>query len=501
MRHYIILFFSVFALFYSCSKPVDDSFPTPQIKAGIAKLSGKLKSQEKDLELTLVFVNPVTADVSRLNTIVSEDESFAFEVPVECNVIGYILPYGIAVLLIPDEEVTLELTYDSPSEKVKVDKNSSGLNTKDMLNLSDWEMHSRFHTPNSKSMYGSIYALNHDDFVKTSILMMEARIKYALSGSTLTKKGERFISNEFKLIYLGSLLKYSEYVSLNYRNFKTEEEPDDFTPQEPGKSYYNLLKYFNLDDPQYLYNETYKEVLQRILSNDTLGIYDIGDTPIAEWLDGVKSTMAEMIGSDSGLFYDMLTANVYARQLNMIKPLSEKQKENIKNYFKSGEIGKILLAKNEKVTEQDEENQQYFSLNINETPTVPKEELLKTIISKYKGKVILVDYWATWCGPCLEAMHKFRDVKSELKDENIVYLYISNTSSPKKLWEEQIQSIRGEQYYLTREEWVYILDSHDFSAIPTYQLYDTSGNLKYQTTGYPGNETMKTEITKLFGNL
>ena len=399
MKSNLILIFFVLTLLYSCSKSVNDSFPTPQIKAGIAKLSGKLKSQEKDLELTLVFVNPVTADVSNYNTIVSEDGNFVFEVPVECNAIGYILPYSLAVLLIPDEEVKLELTYDSSSKKVTVDKNSSVLDTKDILNLNDWDMYDRFLVGTSRSTSGSVYTLNHDDYVKASISMMEARIKYALSDSILTKKGERFIMNAFRLIYLeGTLLKYGEAVSFNYECFKTKEEPDNFTPIEPGKSYYNFLKYFNLNDPQYLYNELYKDVLQTILSIDTLGIPDIGETPIAEWLGGVKSTMTEMIGSDSGLFYDMLTANAYARQLNMYKPLSKKQEINIRDYFntqdyfKDAEIVKILLAKNEKIIVKHNEDQQYFSLTINETPTVPKEELMKAILSRYKGKVVFVDY-------------------------------------------------------------------------------------------------------------
>ena len=84
-----------------------------------------------------------------------------------------------------------------------------------------------------------------------------------------------------------------------------------------------------------------------------------------------------------------------------------------------------------------------------------------------------------------------------MKGKNVVYLYISNPSSPKKLWEEKIQSIGGEQYYLSNEEWVYLLDSYGFNGIPTYQLYDTEGKLQYQVTGYPGNQEMKSKITEL----
>jgi thiol-disulfide isomerase/thioredoxin len=279
--------------------------------------------------------------------------------------------------------------------------------------------------------------------------------------------------------------------------FKNKAEPDNFTPQEPKSSYYTLLKSFNLNDPQYLYNETFATVLQRILSNETLNIPRIKDTPVKEWLTVVKTNIANLIGSDSGLFYDMLAANAYAWQLNReVEPLSEKQKENIKNYFKNEELTKILLKKNEEIIKSYKANS-YFKTVINKTPVVSEKSLMKVIISKYKGKAVVVDFWATWCGPCMQAMKEARKVKNEMEGKNIVFVNITNDSSPWKLFEEDVKMIAGEQYYLTQKEWKTVMDNYGFKGIPSYLFYNTKGVLKDKVIGYPGTEKMKKMIGEL----
>ena len=70
---------------------------------------------------------------------------------------------------------------------------------------------------------------------------------------------------------------------------------------------------------------------------------------------------------------------------------------------------------------------------------------MDSIIYEYKGKSILVDLWATWCAPCLDAMTANEKSFAGDKRGNIVILYITDsTSLPEKLWEQKIKLIEGE---------------------------------------------------------
>jgi thiol-disulfide isomerase/thioredoxin len=502
-----ILLVGICLMLLSSSKDGNDRLPNPVIKAGIAKVEGRLtnfhlnKGEERPT-LILMVTNPVTAEVGKYKTQAGEDGSFHFEVPVECNInVGWIgVPPEFedntsAIGLIPDETTLIEINNNKPDDLKVTMVSSLGLASGDLPHL--YKMYIKFfidHYPPQP-----LYNMTPEDYSHLAIskLMVE-RMKRWINDSIISERAKNFITDECKLIFLKDLLIYRKYMSLNYRNTKPKGEPDNFTPQEPKKLYYSFLKEFKLNNPQYLYNgASYTEVLQTILSNETLNIPSIKEIPIPEWLKEVKKNIADLIGSDKGLFYDLLDANAYTRQFNNdLKPLSDKQKEIIRSYFKDEEIAKILLRKNEEVIKLEAEKN-YFKTNINTTPAVPKEELMNAIISKYKGKAVVVDFWATWCGPCMIAMKETRDVKMEMHGKNIAFVYITNVSSPKKLWEEKINIIGGEQYYLSKDEWEYIMGKFGFNYIPSYLFYDPKGVMKNKVTAYPGSEKMKKMIREL----
>ncbi len=54
-------------------------------------------------------------------------------------------------------------------------------------------------------------------------------------------------------------------------------------------------------------------------------------------------------------------------------------------------------------------------------------------LAKYKGKVVLLDFWATWCGPCVKEMPNVKKIYEKFKGKDFVIIGISLDTERKKL--------------------------------------------------------------------
>ena len=88
----------------------------------------------------------------------------------------------------------------------------------------------------------------------------------------------------------------------------------------------------------------------------------------------------------------------------------------------------------------------------------------------------------------------------QMKGKNIQFVYFSPSSSPLATWQEMIKEIDGDHYYLTDEQYRYILDKYESDGIPTYAIYDAQGLMTFKSTVFPGVGKMQTEIEKALNN-
>ncbi len=117
-------------------------------------------------------------------------------------------------------------------------------------------------------------------------------------------------------------------------------------------------------------------------------------------------------------------------------------------------------------------------------------------LSKLKGKVVLINFWATWCGPCRAEIPGFLDVYKKYRTRNFEIIGISLDNSGWKVVNPFVKKYKIDYPIVLGDESL-VKAYGNFNAIPTTFLVDKKGNIVEEHVGYLSKEDLEKKLKPL----
>jgi thiol-disulfide isomerase/thioredoxin len=288
----------------------------------------------------------------------------------------------------------------------------------------------------------------------------------------LSGQAKAILQNSYKVKYAMYLFEYE----INYaRNHEDNPLPLDF---------YDFLQDIPMDDKTLLSANDFSLFINRLeycapfnAAYEAYKYFDEGVEKVTDEHWRIKDSIyINELKLKQGIAYDIIKV----RSLGSLFEYLEDQKEtasNIRAAIKAAVGEPFLWEESDRLFQKHFPAEQQTAYKL---PDTYEAGIFKEIIAPFKGKILLVDFWATSCGPCVYNIKQHKELREQYKDSpDVAFIFItSENESPlgayNKFVEEQELT---HTFRLNADRYRYLRQLFRFNGIPRYVLVDREGDI------------------------
>ncbi|WP_375581308.1 TlpA disulfide reductase family protein [Marivirga tractuosa] len=321
-------------------------------------------------------------------------------------------------------------------------------------------------------------ALSEDSF------LVAFRKNYLMKEDALEKSGVK--DQEFKEWYLKNNDWEFYFNLLNYPSYKFRLTKEEF---EPSENFYAFQDSLDLYDSSNLDYEFFIPYIQRQITFKVREKFkDKVPQDVSEYVmtsvEEIRSIPSDPIREE--LLYEVL--NVHLNRLNKEDRdsliVEWKALNSSKQRLKNIEDKLEILASVEKGNPAPD----FKYVNL---------EGDSMTMADFKGKVVYIDVWATWCAPCIAEHPYMEELQKQYEDEDVAFIAISVDSSPEP-WQKMVKKkeLGGIHLYAEGAWDATIMQKYGISGIPRFILIDQEGKIVNANAARPSG-TISEDIDDL----